>query len=64
MGIREPSVGCLLFSVNFKLLKYNQVCRLGSWWLSRLRVRLLISAQVTILKFVGSSPASGSVLTA
>ena len=32
-------------------------------WLSRLGVRLLVSAQVTISWFVGSSPASGSSLT-
>ena len=31
--------------------------------LSRLSVRLLISAQVSISQFVGSSPASGSALT-
>ena len=33
-------------------------------WLSRLNVCLLISAQVVISRFVGSSPASGSVPTA
>ena len=32
-------------------------------WLSRLSVQLLISAQVTISRFVGSSPVSGSALT-
>ena len=32
-------------------------------WLSQLSVRLLISVQVTISQFVGSSPTSGSVLT-
>ena len=33
-------------------------------WLSRLSVQLLVSTQVVISQFVGSSPASGSVLTA
>ena len=33
-------------------------------WLSRVRVQLLISAQVMISSFVSLSPASGSVLTA
>ena len=33
-------------------------------WLSRLGVQLLMSAQVVISQFVGSSPMSGSVLTA
>ena len=32
-------------------------------WLSQLSIRLLISAQVMISLFVGSSPTSGSVLT-
>ena len=40
--------------------------RAGVPWggLRRLSVRLLVSAQVMISQFVGSSPASGSVLTA
>ena len=33
-------------------------------WLSRLRVQLLVLAQVMILWFVGSSPTLGSELTA
>ena len=33
-------------------------------WFSGLTVQLLVSAQVTILWFVGSGPALGSVLTA
>ena len=32
-------------------------------WLSRLRVQLLLSAQIVISQCVSSSPASGSVLT-
>ena len=35
-----------------------------TWGLSRLSLGLLISAQVVIAHFVGSSPPSGSVLTA
>ena len=34
-----------------------------SGWLTLLSIRLLISAQVMILRFMGLSPASGSVLT-
>ena len=35
-----------------------------SGWLSRLSIQLLISAQVMILQFMGSSPTLGSALTA
>ena len=36
----------------------------GPGWLSQLSVQLLVSAQVMISQFVGSSPTSGPVLIA
>ena len=36
----------------------------GTWWFSQLSISLLISAQVIISWFVGSSPTLGSALTA
>ena len=34
----------------------------ASGWLSRLSIQFLVLAQVMISRFIGSSPASGSVL--
>ena len=45
----------------YRRIRHKEVGHLG--WLSGLRVRLLIPAQVTISWLVSSSPASGSVLT-
>ena len=53
--------GSLIWTLSWKVIKDGRGA-LG--WLSGLNIQLLVSAQVVISQFMGSSPASGSVPTA
>ena len=50
-------------SILHGLLNGYSIIKGTAGWLSRLSVRLLVSAQVMILQFVSSSPVSASALT-
>ena len=57
----KKNLSFVLLFLSFKNSLYTSPC--GAWWVSGLRVRLLVLAQGTISRFVNSSPAFDSVVT-